>query len=440
MEIWRIVETLGYFYRLRSFGELDIIASENFQYISDFENISPLDREQYKKYMETQLEKFYHPHSLEIIERRYCKKMIEIVFQNNFPSNESYDYLHLFTEPRLLQCEIENGKICKMHLCSPDNQKIPDNIQTALLESCKNNDFNAAQKAIENGAYAGTCYDNSRSCLEYAAETGSVELCKLLIDDEAEYKYGTGWQSVFYAVKNPDVEVLKYFLTLDIILDSVSDFVEDNRPMTILDYAEYLNNEAAVEILQKIGVPTFQELKDWCFLSAKLKIRISEKDIHGDDMTFYAVCEDINYWEYHTGKSDMCLGMELDDCCKLVIPFFLEYFQNPFEEYLEDNLVTFEDAEKALAEIHNFCELLTNDFDNPKVQKILDKTSPTSYIDWEGHNMLISFHFSRAEEKLLWKAKKKYLIDFYQKFCRKFEMMLIKGEEAGDCYITFVGP
>ena len=31
--------------------------------------------------------------------------------------------------------------------------------------------------------------------------------------------------------------------------------------------------------------------------------------------------------------------MSLEDYCRFIIPFFLEYFTRPFEEYLEDNLV-----------------------------------------------------------------------------------------------------
>jgi hypothetical protein len=132
--------------------------------------------------------------------------------------------------------------------------------------------------------------------------------------------------------------------------------------------------------------------------------------------------------------------MDLDDCCQYIIPFFLEYFTQDFEAYLEDNLVTFENANKALTEIRKFSDLLDNDFDNPKVQKILDKTYPTSHIEWDERSSLVSFHFSVAEEKQLWKAKKQYLIDFYEEFCQKFETMLIKAKEAGDCYISFVGP
>ena len=445
MKIWSIVDVLRQIYISHFCTWLPDITTDNFQYISDFEDIPPLNGKQYQEYLEKQLKNFYYPHSLEIIKCRCCKYLVEIVLQKDMHSLDHYGYkekpnFYPFQEPRLLQCEVENGKICKMHLCSPDNQRIPDNIQTILLESCKNNDFNAAQQAIANGAHAGNCEDDSRSCLGYAAEFGSVELCRILVEDEAEYKYGFGRKAVFYAVKNPDIEVLKYFLTLDIIVDSVSNFVVEGQPMTILDYAEYLNNQAAVEILRKFNVPTLRELKDWCFTSAKLKIRISEKDIHSEDMAIYAVGDEINYLGFHTGKSEMCLGMELEDCRDFIIPFFLEFFTKPFEAYLEDNLVTLENAGKALTEMRNFCDLLNNDFDNPEVQKILDKTYPTSHIEWDGHNSLISFHFSDAEKKQLWTAKKQYLIDFYEEFCQKFKTILIKAKEAGDCYISFSGP
>ena len=446
MEIWRIVDELKQIYEIHSCYRLPSITTDNFQYISEFENIPPLNGKQYQEYLEKQLKNFYYPHSLEIIECRCCKYLIEIVLQKDMHSLDHYVYkekpnFYPFMEPRLLQCEVENGKICKMHLCTPDNQRIPDNIQTILLESCKNNDFNAAQQAIANGAYAGNCEDDSRSCLGYAAEFGSVELCRILVEDESEHKYGLGWQTIFYAVKNPDIEVLKYFLTLDITVDSVSDFAVEDQPMTILDYAEYLNNQAAVEILRNFNVPTFRELKNWCFTSAKLKIRISEKRMDGGDMSIGGVCEEVNeYAGLHCGNSEMCLWMDLDDCCQYIIPFFLEFFTKPFEAYLEDNLVTLENAGKALTEMRNFCDLLNNDFDNPKVQKILDKTYPTSHIEWDGHSSIISFHFSDAEEKQLWTAKKQYLIDFYEEFCQKFETMLIKAKEAGDCYISFVGP
>ena len=161
----------------------------------------------------------------------------------------------------------------------------------------------------------------------------------------------------------------------------------------------------------------------------------------GGDMSIGGVCEEVNeYAGLHCGNSEMCLWMDLNDCCQYIIPFFLEFFTKPFEAYLEDNLVTLENAGRTLTEIRNFCDLLNNDFDNPEVQRILDKTYPTSHIEWDGHSSLISFHFSVAEEKQLWTAKKQYLIDFYEEFCQKFETMLIKAKEAGDCYISFVGP
>ena len=181
MEVWKIEHELERIYSWHWCDCLLNITTDHFQYISDFEDISPLNREQYQEYLEKQLKNFDPPHSLEIIKIRCCKYLIELVLQKKTPSYDPYIYkvkpdFHPFMEPRLLQCEIENGKISKMHLCSPDNQRIPDNIQTILLESCKHNDFNAAQKAIEAGAYAGNCKDDSRSCLEYAAESGSV--CK----------------------------------------------------------------------------------------------------------------------------------------------------------------------------------------------------------------------------------------------------------------------
>ena len=146
MEIWRIVDELKQIYEIHSCYRLPSITTDNFQYISDFEDIPPLNGKQYQEYLEKQLKNFYYPHSLEIIECRCCKYLIEIVLQKDMHSLDHYVYkekpnFYPFQEPRLLQCEVENGKICKMHLCSPDNQRIPDNIQTILLESCKNNDY-----------------------------------------------------------------------------------------------------------------------------------------------------------------------------------------------------------------------------------------------------------------------------------------------------------
>ncbi len=433
MEIWRIVQKLGYLYKFNSARELNDIVSENFQYISDFEDIPPLDFDRYKEHLEKSLQNFEYKYP-EIIERRYCKKLIETVLRDQKCRAP-------FQEPRLLQCEIENNKICKMHLCSPDNQRIPDNIQDILLESCKKNDFNAAKEAIANGAYAGMCSDRDRSCLDYAAQSGSVELCRLLVEDEAEYIYGTGWQAVFFAVENPDIEVLKYLLTLNPKLDTVCEFTEEEIPMTVLDYAEFLNNHAAIKILRELHAPTFQELKDWCFNEAKLSIRISEKYFYDDDMSITGVGEKVNeYTGLHLGASKMCLWMELENCCDFIIPFFREYFTKPFEAYLEDNLVTFENAEKALAAICTFCKLLMDDFDDPFVQTILEKAYLSMNIEWEERSSTMSFYFSEADRKQLWKAKRQYLIDFYQEFCRKFETMLADAKEAGDRYISFVGP
>ena len=372
--------------------------------------------------------------------------MIEIILKKDTrrhddKTSEGKPYIELFSEPRLMQCEIENGKICRMHLCSPENQRIPDGIQNILLESCKRNDIDAAKKAIEKGAYAADCRDDSRSCFGYAAESGSVELCRLLIEDDAGIKYGEDWQAVFYAVRNPDIEVLKYILIQDITLDLVTDFVSDDLPMTVLDYAKYVDNQEAVKILLELKVPTFQELKDWCFQSAKLKIRISEMGMSDWDMHIYGACEETDYLDGHISKSQLCFSMEMEDCVYFVVPFFLKYFKKSFDPYLGDNLVTFEYADNALEKIRNFCEMLKYDFNNPEVQKILDGAfSASCYIDWEGRCSVISWHFSDAEEKQLWKVKKQYLLDFYQEFCQKFEAVLTAARESGDCYIIFAGP
>ena len=81
---------------------------------------NPLTEEQetlYQEYLEKQLKNFYYPHSLEIIECRCCKYLIEIVLQKDMHSLDHYVYkekpnFYPFQEPRLLQCEVENGKIC----------------------------------------------------------------------------------------------------------------------------------------------------------------------------------------------------------------------------------------------------------------------------------------------------------------------------------------
>ncbi|MBO5695137.1 MAG: hypothetical protein J6S98_07010, partial [Lentisphaeria bacterium] len=118
MEIWKIVDELERIYSWHWCDCLLNITTDHFQYISDFEDISPLNREQYQEYLEKQLKNFDFPHSLEITKTRCCKYLIELVLQKNTPSYDPYIHkkkpdFHPFMEPRLLQCEIENGKISK---------------------------------------------------------------------------------------------------------------------------------------------------------------------------------------------------------------------------------------------------------------------------------------------------------------------------------------
>ena len=159
METWRIVDYLEHIFQLKFFDTLINCTNENFQYTSDFEDIPPLNKEQYQSYLEKQFGNFSSSGSLKITDSRCCKKLIEIILKKDTrrhddKTSEGKTYIELFSEPRLMQCEIENGKICRMHLCSPENQRIPDGIQNILLESCKRNDIDAAKKAIEKG---GVC-------------------------------------------------------------------------------------------------------------------------------------------------------------------------------------------------------------------------------------------------------------------------------------------
>lgn len=80
MEIWRIVDELKQIYEIHSCYRLRDIATDNFQYISDFEDISPLDREQYQEYLEKQLKNFDFPHSLETTKTRCCRRKLSTVF------------------------------------------------------------------------------------------------------------------------------------------------------------------------------------------------------------------------------------------------------------------------------------------------------------------------------------------------------------------------
>jgi hypothetical protein len=443
METWKLCRELEQVYRYHSFECIKHITSDDFQYISDYEEDSLLNKQQYEEHLRNQLKDFKHPNSLAILESHCNKNMIEIVLQkdmNAFDSGVRFkrENYYPFWEPCLLQCQIEHGKITKMILCSLQEKKIPDNIQQDLLESCKRNDFNAAKEAIEKGAYAQNCMDkNGRMCISYAAEYGGVDLCNLLIEDDA----GIHWDVVFFALKNPNIEVLKYFLQLNVKTDVVTRFEDNFHPMTPLDYARFLHNQSAEKLLLESKAPTLEELKEWCFQTSKFKIRLSEKHMDGGDMSISAVGDEIDdFVGMHYGKSTMCLWMEHQDCCNLIVGFFLPFFKEKFETYCEDNLVSLDDAQKALLDIRAFCVQLDINFDNPKVTEFLSDTYPTTYIEWEERSNMIGCYLTKKEKLHLWKTHRHSLIDFYREFCEKMETMIEQAKQCGDQFITFVGP
>ena len=368
--------------------------------------------------------------------------MIEMILQKDMHSLDHYVYskklnFHPFLEPRLLQCRVENGKITEMHLCDPENKKIQENIQTELLECCKRSDLVGAATAIGNGAYAADCCDENRYCITYAAESGNVELCRLLIEDEADIRIMC-WDTIFYAVKNPDIEVLKYLLRQGAPADVVTCFADDNHPMTPLDYARHLRNKAAEKTLLDSGAPTLEGLKEWCFRTEGFRIPLSEE---GGEMSVCGVGDEIiEYVGLHVSHSKLCFGMELEYCCSFVIPFFIKYFPRQFDPYLGDNLVTFEDAEKGLREISDFIGLLENDFDDPEVTKLISHEHPCSFIEWGERSSLVSWYFSEEEKLLLWKAHRSSLIAFYRELHTKMTAIIKQAKSCGDRYITFVGP
>ena len=440
MKAWQIIDELKQIYLSHSCYRLKGIMSDDFRYISDFEDLPQLTGTQYEEHLKQQLENFYHPHSLKILEKHASKTMIEMVLQKDMHSLDHYVYskklnFHPFLEPRLLQCRVENGKITEMHLCDPENKKIPENIQAELLECCKRNDPVGAAAAIRSGAYAADCRDEQRFCITYAAESGSVELCRLLIEDEADIRFMC-WDTIFYAVKNPDIEVLKYLLRQGAPIDVVTCFADDD--LTPLDYARHLRNEAAEKILLDSGAPTLEELKEWCFHTEDFRIPLSEK---GGEMSFCSVGDEINeYVGLRVSHSNLCFWMELEYCCTFVIPFFIKYFPKQFEPNLEDNLVTLEDAKKGLQEISDFIGLLKNDFDDPKVTKLISHEHPCSFIEWGERSSLVSWHFSEEEKLLLWKAHRSSLIAFYRELHTKMNAIIAQAKSCGDRYITFVGP
>ena len=442
MKTWQIVAELKQIFRNHDCWRLAGITSENFRYISDFEDIAPLDRRQYEEHLKKQLKHFNYQDSLDISEESFNRSSIEIILQKKTHSCRHHSQTQKpdfqpFLEPRLLQCKIKNGKISEMHLCSPLERKIPKNVQEELLSSCKRNDFDAAAAAIGNGAYAATCADDRRPCLSYAAESGSADLCRLLIEDDADFQT-VDWETIFYAVTNPDVEVLKYLLRQGAPADVVGRFTEDNLPMTPLDYARYLHNHAAEKVLQEYSAPTLAELKDWCFRTGDFKIRLSDRRLDGGDMFIGAVGDEVD--GRHIRHSTSCLWMELEHCWALIIPFFRQYHQGDFEPYLDDNLVTLGDAEKALRGIRDFIEVLENDFDDPQVAEILSHITPAFFIEWGKRSRLVAFSFSEEEDFQLWKAHRSQLTAFYREFCAKMESFIEEAKGCGDRFIDFVGP
>ena len=441
MKAWQIVNELEQIYWYSSCYRLGGITSDDFQYVSDFEDLPPLTATQYEEHLKKQLENFHYPHSLEILEKHVSKTIIEMILQKDMHSLDHYVYsrkldFHPFLEPRLLQCEIENGMIRRMHLCSPENMKIPAGIQEILLKSCRDGDLEAAREAIKKGAYAWGCRDNERSCLSYAAESGSADLCRLLAEDEADFKI-MDWNTIFYAVKNPNAGVLEYLLRQGAPTDVVTRFADDDHPMTPLDYARYLRNESAEKLLVEAEAPTLDELKNWCFNTAGFRIPLSES---GGEMSISAVGDEVNESTgWHVGQSESCLWMELENCCAFVIPFFIKYFSKRFEPYLEDNLVTLDDAGKGLGEISDFIGMLENDFDNPKVTKLISHEYPGAFIEWGERSSLVGWYFSDEDRLLLWKAHRGALIDFYRELHTKMNAIIAEAKKCGDRYITFVG-
>ena len=184
--------------------------------------------------------------------------------------------------------------------------------------------------------------------------------------------------------------------------------------------------------------PTFDDLKNWCFKTAGFKIPWYEK---GGEMSVCGVGDEVNeYAGLRVSHSNLCFGMELEYFCTFVIPFFIKYFSKQFEPYLEDNLVTLDDAGKGLVEISDFIVMLENDFDNPKVTELLSHECPGSFIEWGERSSLVMWYFSDGEKLLLWKAHRSALIDFYHELYTKMNAIIADAKNCGDKYISFVGP
>lgn len=208
--------------------------------------------------------------------------------------------------------------------------------------------------------------------------------------------------------------------------------------MTPLDYARNLRNGSAEKLLVESEAPTFDELKEWCFKTAGFKIPWSDK---GGEMSVCGVGDEVNeYGGLRVSHSNLCFGMELEYCCAFVIPFFIKYFSREFEPYLEDNLVTLDDAGKGLGEISDFIGMLENDFDNPKVTKLISHEYPGAFIEWGERSSLVGWYFSDEDRLLLWKAHRSALIDFYRELHTKMNAIIAEAKKHGDRYITFVGP
>ncbi len=408
--------------------KLTEIVTEDFSFVSDFDDWGILDADGFQRYL-TDL------YGYDFTDVRFNRKMIEYVVEQKQDAQHDTPGAVPFPEPRIFQCDLANSKIRHIRQCRLSERKIPADVNRKLLDACQRNDFTAAKQAIADGAYAGN-WESGKDCLIAAAKSGDVKLCRLLFADETADAFFK--EAIFAAVENPDTGVLSYLIGKGVPLDVIS--TEDESVYyTPLDHAINCHCQAAEKILRAAGAPTLEKLCQWCMEKSEIDIRISEKG-EAYNVSIGTAGKNVGGDGHHPSNSRQWFYMDEYDFFLFIEKMLCPYMTKKYKPYSNDNLIPLPEALKAIAEMEKFCGLLQNDLDDPEVGAVLSRIPPLSYIRCGTNGDDVILTFSNADWVVFWKKHREQLLLFYQEFVVRLKKLVSAARRYRDCYLNIIGP
>lgn len=153
------------------------------------------------------------------------------------------------------------------------------------------------------------------------------------------------------------------------------------------------------------------------------------------------------------------ISIEEEDIRAYLFPILLEFFDdnleenkkrgveyvqyiNPeecstFEWYLTYNYYTFENIENMINKIKELIALLNIDYNSKKLEEIKKQYD---WLLYETSEYNPNKNYTENEINDIIERNKDMIIDFYERFIKYMQNMIIKGKEKGYSLISFMGP